>query len=153
MYDLLVKNGTIVNEEVCFKGNLYVKGEQIAAVALCDEVYEAERVIDAEGKLIFPGAVDAHMHIGERDADFEDVKTSTMAAAAGGVTTCIDMPLNLYSPSVLNADAVQLKKELLSSQSYVDFCMWGGFTPESLSRIEEMHSAGAISFKAFLSGG
>ncbi|MCD8090620.1 MAG: allantoinase AllB [Clostridiales bacterium] len=153
MYDLLVKNGKIVNEDSCFKGNLYVRGEKIAALTLCDEIYDAKRVIDAEGKLIFPGAVDAHMHIGERDADFEDVKTSTMAAAAGGVTTCIDMPLNLYSPSVLTGDGVMLKKELLKNQSYVDFCMWGGFTPESLPHIEEMHKTGVISFKAFLSGG
>ncbi len=153
MYDLLVKNGVVVNEDGCFNGNLYVKGEKIAAVTLCDEIYEAKRIIDAEGKLIFPGAVDAHMHIGEYEADFEDVKTSTMAAAAGGVTTCIDMPLNLYSPSVLNGEGVRLKKELLNSQSYVDFCIWGGFTPKSLPHIEEMHDAGAISFKAFLSGG
>lgn len=153
MFDLLVKNGVIVDEDRMYKGNIYVKEGKIAMITADCESCEADKVVDASNRLIFPGAVDVHMHIGEYNADFEDMQTSTMAAAAGGVTTCIDMPLNLYTPSVLTAEAVKLKKKLLSQESFVDFCVWGGLTPQSIDHLEEMHRAGAISFKAFLSGG
>lgn len=153
MYDLLIKNGMIVNEDSVIKGNIYIKNEKIAAITLPNVIFEAEKEIDAEGNLILPGAVDAHMHIGEYKADFEDMQTSTMAAAAGGVTTCIDMPLNLYSSSVLTAEAVELKKKLLAQESFTDFCVWGGLTPQSINNIDQMHEAGAVSFKCFLSGG
>ncbi|MGN1319179.1 MAG: allantoinase AllB [Lachnospirales bacterium] len=153
MYDLLIKNGNIVNDDLVFKGNIYVKNEKIAAITMADIIYDAKKEVEAEGKYIFPGVVDAHMHIGESDADFEDVKSSTKAAIAGGVTTCIDMPLNLCSPSVLNGEAVKLKKELLKREAYTDFCVWGGLTSENINNIEEMHKSGAISFKCFLSGG
>lgn len=153
MYDLAVKNGTIVDEVGLLEGNLYIKDGKIAAVTDTGSSFEAKETVDAKGKLIFPGAVDCHMHIGEYNAEFEDMQTSTMSAAAGGVTTCIDMPLNLYTPSVLNASAVNLKISQLSQESYVDFCVWGGLTPQSLDNLEEMHEAGAISFKSFLSGG
>lgn len=153
MYDLLIKNGTIVDEETMYSADIYIKDQKIAKISSGSECLEAEQEVDASGMLIFAGAVDGHMHIGEYQADFEDMQTSTMAAAAGGVTTCIDMPLNLYTPSVLTAEAVELKKQLLSEESYTDFCIWGGLTPASIPRLKDMHEAGAISFKSFLSAG
>lgn len=152
MYDLAVKNGKIVGEDGVFSGDLYCKNGKIAAIVQ-GETPEAARIVDAQRKLIFPGAVDCHMHIGEYGADFEDMQTSTAAAAAGGVTTCIDMPLNLYSPSVLTGAAVTKKIRLLSQESYVDFAVWGGLTPASIPHLREMHEAGAVSFKCFMSGG
>ena len=153
MFDLLVKNGRIVDDDRVYYGNIYVKDGKIALISERNIEFESADVVDACDKLILPGVVDAHMHIGEYNADFEDIQTSTMAAAAGGVTTCIDMPLNLYSPSVLTAEAVRLKKRLLSQESFVDFCVWGGLTPQSIENLNEMHKEGAISFKCFLSGG
>ena len=152
MYDLLIKNGTIVTAQGKYKADIKVDNEKILAIGLGFSE-DAKKVLDASGKLIFPGAVDAHFHIGEYDADFEDMKTSTMAAAAGGVTTGIDMPLNLYSPSVLTKEAVILKKQQLNEEPYVDFVMWGGITPASIPNIKEMHDAGAVSYKCFMSGG
>lgn len=73
--------------------------------------------------------------------------------ASGGVTTAVDMPLNLYTPSVLTKEAVQLKDRLLDQESYIDYVMWGGLTPDSISNLHEMKEAGAISFKCFMSGG
>lgn len=154
MFDLGIINGTVIGEDHIRKGNIYIRNGTIAALT-GEGIYlpDTRETVDARGKLIFPGAVDCHMHIGEYQADFEDMRSSTMAAAAGGVTTCIDMPLNLYSPSVLNARAVQHKIELLSRESCTDFCVWGGLTPRSIDRLEEMREAGAISFKCFLTGG
>lgn len=153
MFDLRIKDGTIVDENGMYSADIYVKDGKISMLCTGTERYEASTTEDASGKLIFAGAVDSHMHIGEYQADFEDMQTSTMAAAAGGVTTCIDMPLNLYTPSVLNAEAVALKKKLLLQESYVDFGIWGGLTPRSIPFLQDMHKSGAISFKAFLSGG
>ena len=134
MYDCMIKNGTIVSAEGMFDADIAVKNGKIAAIGkkLCGN---AKHNIDASGKLIFPGAVDAHFHIGEYHADFEDMRTSTMAAAAGGVTTAVDMPLNLYTPSVLTKEAVQLKDRLLNQESYIDYVMWGGLMPDSISKV------------------
>lgn len=134
MYDCMIKNGTIVSAESMFDADIAVKNGKIAAIGkkLCGN---AKHNIDASGKLIFPGAVDAHFHIGEYHADFEDMRTSTMAAAAGGVTTAVDMPLNLYTPSVLTKEAVQLKDRLLDQESYIDYVMWGGLMPDSISKV------------------
>lgn len=153
MFDLAVKNAMVVREDKVLNVDVYCRDGKIAAVTEPGAPFESVRTVDAKKKYLFPGAVDVHMHIGEYEADFEDMQTSTMAAAAGGVTTCVDMPLNLYSPSVLNAGAVQLKIERLSQETFVDFCVWGGLTPQSLPFLREMHEAGAISLKSFLSGG
>lgn len=153
MYDLVVKNGTIVDADRMYQSDVCVKDGKIAAIAMSGQELSAGEIVDAEGLYVFPGAVDAHMHIGEYQADFEDMQTSTMAAAAGGVTTCIDMPLNLYSASVVNADIFKKKQALLSSESYVDFCMWGALVPQNLDELKHLHEVGAVSFKSFLSGG
>lgn len=152
MYDLLIKDGTIVTANGKYKADIKVDNEKIVAIGH-DFCEDARKVLDASDKWIFPGAVDAHFHIGEYDADFEDMKTSTMAAAAGGVTTGIDMPLNLYSPSVLTKEAVVLKEHRLNEESYIDFVMWGGITPSSIPNLQEMHRAGTVSYKCFMSGG
>lgn len=152
MYDLLIKNGIIVTAGGMCQSDIAInKGKIISIRQTISEA--AKKIIDASGKLVFPGAVDAHFHIGEHEADFEDMKTSTMAAAAGGVTTGVDMPLNLYSPSVLTKEAILLKDKLLSEESYIDYVMWGGLTPASIKNLKEMHEAGAVSFKCFMSGG
>ncbi|WMJ86982.1 allantoinase AllB [Anaerocolumna sp. MB42-C2] len=157
MFDISIRNGNIVEEDRVYKGNIYIKDGKIVLISGCEEpvteVLSAALVMDAAGKLIFPGAVDAHMHIGEYQADFEDMQTSTMAAAAGGITTCIDMPLNLNSPSVLNPEIFKAKQERLSRESYVDFSMWGALVPQNLKELPGLNRAGAAAFKCFLSGG
>ena len=152
MYDLLIKHGNIVSSEAVYAADIGVQDGKIKAIGT-DLQEEAGRIIDASHRLIFPGAIDAHFHIGEYEADFEDMRTSTRAAAAGGVTTGIDMPLNLYSPSVLNRQALELKDRQLAEESYIDYVMWGGLTPASIPHLRDMHQAGAVSFKCFMSGG
>ncbi len=156
MYDVAIVNGRIVEEDRIISGNIYIRDGKIDVITTGDApliVTEITKVIDAKGMLLFPGIVDAHMHIGEFDADFEDMQTSTMAAAAGGVTTCIDMPLNLYTPSILNGDLMNEKKKLLNQESYVDYCLWGALVPQNLKELSGLNEAGAIAYKCFLSGG
>jgi len=106
--------------------------------------------VDARGLLVLPGGVDAHVH--SRDPGFpdkEDFGSLTAAAAAGGVTTVVDMPNTV--PAVENAAVFQEKVEIASSRAVVDFALWGLLS--SASRIDEVEGlldAGAVGLKAFL---
>lgn len=153
MFDVAIRNGTIIEENDRYEANIYIKGEKIVAITSKEEELEAEMIVDASDKLVFPGAIDAHMHIGEYQADFEDMRTSTKAAIAGGVTTCMDMPLNLYSPSVLNVEIFKEKKKLLENEAYTDFGIWGALVPQNIQLLNPLHKAGAVAFKCFLTGG
>lgn len=111
---------------------------------------EGVRIIDASGMYVLPGAIDVHVH--SRDPGFpkkEDFGTLTEAAAAGGVTTVIDMPNTV--PAVDAAGVLESKAALAHSKARVDFGMWAlvrsGTTPEEL---EGLAAAGAIGFKAYL---
>lgn len=152
MYDYAIINGTIVKSDYTYKGNIYIENGKIAALTDTEVLLDAKEVVDAAGKYVFPGGIDTHMHIGEYVADFEEMDTSTKAAIVGGMTCLIDMPLNLKTPSVLNGQILEEKKAHLLEKSYADFCLYGAFTPDSISAFEDMTKHGAIGFKSFLSG-
>lgn len=152
MFDLAIKNGMVVKSDQMILADVYIQDGKIRAICDHGSHMEAKEVKDASGMLLFPGAVDAHMHVGEYQADFEEMDTSTAAAAVGGVTCVIDMPLNLKSSSVLDGRIFQEKKAHLEEKSYTDFLMWGALVPENIDKLEEMHNLGAASFKSFLSG-
>ncbi|RLG39481.1 MAG: allantoinase AllB, partial [Thermoproteota archaeon] len=106
-------------------------------------------VLDARGMLVLPGVVDEHVHMREPGLEYKDDFThGTMAAAAGGVTTVIEMPNTL--PPVEDADKLRRKADLLSGKAYVDFALLGVLHDENLDELEGMLEAGAVGFKAFL---
>src|SRR3981189_1602251 len=87
---------------------------------------------------IFPGVIDAHVHFNEPGrTDWEGFFTGSSAAAAGGVTTVCDMPLNCHPPT-LDARALALKRSALMDQSLVDYALWGGVVPGSLDHLAEL---------------
>ncbi|HET7465204.1 MAG TPA: dihydroorotase family protein [Candidatus Dormibacteraeota bacterium] len=108
------------------------------------------KVIDVSGKWLLPGAIDVHVH--SRDPGFpekEDFGTLTAAAAAGGVTTVIDMPNTV--PAVDSAGVLEAKAALARSRARVDFGLWALVRSSSTSdQLRELASAGAIGFKAYL---
>lgn len=108
------------------------------------------RVIDASGMYVLPGAIDVHVH--SRDPGFpekEDFGTLTEAAAAGGVTTVVDMPNTV--PAVDNEAVLEAKAALARSRAKVDFGLWGLIRSTSTSeQLEAMAAAGAVGFKAYL---
>src|SRR5256885_8327236 len=108
------------------------------------------RVIDVSGMYVLPGAIDVHVH--SRDPGFpdkEDFGTLTSAAAAGGVTTVIDMPNTV--PAVDSAGALESKAALARSRSRVDFGLWALIrSTSSAEQLVELASAGAVGFKAYL---
>jgi allantoinase len=104
----------------------------------------------AEDEVLLPGLVDSHVHINEPGrTDWEGFATATLAAAAGGVTTVVDMPLNCLPPTI-DAAALAVKRAAARGQCQVDVGFWGGAVPGNAAAIRGLHDAGALGFKCFL---
>ncbi len=150
LYDLIIRNGTLVAPTGLQRADLAIADERI--VALEPEIAGGSREeIDAQGLHVFPGVIDAHVHFNEPGrTDWEGFSTGSRALAAGGTTAFFDMPLNAHPPT-LDAESFRLKHEAALASSYVDFALWGGLVPENLDRLEELAQCGVIGFKAFMS--
>jgi allantoinase len=109
-----------------------------------------ETVVLADDEVLLPGLVDTHVHVNEPGrTDWEGFASATRAAAAGGITTIIDMPLNSIPPTV-DAGALRVKRESAAGQIHVDVGFWGGAVPGSTHRMRELDEAGAFGYKVFL---
>lgn len=107
-------------------------------------------VIDAGKSVIMPGLVDSHVHMNEPGrTEWEGIETATRAAAAGGITTLVDMPLNSIPPTTTVA-ALKLKRESAKKTAYVDYGFWGGVIPGNERELEPLVDEGVLGFKAFL---
>ena len=110
----------------------------------------AEVVDFGEDTVLLPGLVDSHVHVNEPGrTEWEGFASATRAAAAGGVTTIIDMPLNSIPPTV-DVPALGLKRQVARDQVWVDVGFWGGAVPTNLSDLRGLHDAGVFGFKCFL---
>ena len=99
---------------------------------------------------VLPGLVDTHVHINEPGrTEWEGFTTATRAAAAGGVTTLVDMPLNSV-PATTSAEGLRAKIEAARGKCWVDVGFWGGVVPGNTSQIEPLVQAGVLGFKCFL---
>jgi allantoinase len=108
------------------------------------------RVAVPPGERLIPGLVDTHVHVNEPGrTEWEGFASATRAAAAGGVTTIIDMPLNSLPPTI-DPDALAIKRVAAAPQAVVDVGFWGGAVPGNLGRLRELHDAGTFGFKCFL---
>ncbi|WP_375433128.1 allantoinase AllB [uncultured Friedmanniella sp.] len=104
----------------------------------------------AEDEVLVPGLVDTHVHVNEPGrTEWEGFATATRAAAAGGVTTVLDMPLNSV-PATTSVDALAVKQAAAAGQCAVDVGFWAGAVPDSLGHLAELHEAGVFGFKCFL---
>jgi allantoinase len=128
-----------------------VKGEQIQAIVSPDQVpAENCRVHDFGGAAILPGLVDSHLHINDPGrAEWEGFETATRAAAAGGYTLLVDMPLNCL-PATTTVAALEAKRAAAQGRCRVDWAAWGGVVHDNQSDIEALATAGVRGFKCFL---
>ncbi len=150
MFDLLVRGGLIVGTERVYEGSIAVKDGKIAAIVAPGTDLEAENVIDATGKYIFPGGIDCHAHFNDPGFEWrEDYIHGTQSAAAGGITTIIDMPLQ-NEPALTTADLFTRKEELLKNKGVVDYAFWGGLVDNNVEELEGLYEAGVAGFKAFI---
>jgi allantoinase len=105
---------------------------------------------DCGDDALLPGLVDTHVHINEPGrTEWEGFATATRAAAAGGVTTLLDMPLNSLPPTV-DVAALEIKRKAAQEQCAVDVGFWGGAIPQNLAALRPLHEAGVYGFKCFL---
>ena len=149
MYDLVIENGAVVTSQGEFKGTLAIKSGKFAAI-FSDEAphVEARRYIDATGLIVMPGLVDTHVHCGHGTPERENFECISKAAAAGGITTIVDMPLS--EPSTVTFEAIENKKKVASSQTVVDYALYSGIIPNHIEDIKDTFDAGAQSYKVFM---
>ncbi len=128
-----------------------VRDGRIVAVAPYDaELVGTDELVLGDDEVLMPGLVDSHVHVNDPGrTEWEGFTTATRAAAAGGVTTIIDMPLNSIPPTC-DVPALELKRKTAQSQAYVDVGFWGGAIPGNLQQLRPLHEAGVFGFKCFL---
>ena len=147
--DLVIRGGTAILPTGQRHTDIAVTGGIISAIG--SEVKGGAEVIDATGLVVLPGVVDAHAHFNEPGrADWEGWEAGTRGAAAGGVTTVLEMPLNAHPPTT-TADAFDAKHAVAAKKALVDFGLWGGLVPENLSELPLLAARGVVGFKAFMS--
>ncbi|MEI8410493.1 MULTISPECIES: allantoinase AllB [unclassified Kribbella] len=139
---------TTAGEVACAVG---VRDGRIVAIAPYDAELDSTRELTlADDEVLMPGLVDSHVHVNDPGrTEWEGFTSATRAAAAGGVTTIIDMPLNSIPPTC-DVPALDLKRKTAASQAYVDVGFWGGAIPGNLAQLRPLHEAGVFGFKCFL---
>ncbi|MDQ7829938.1 MAG: allantoinase AllB [Armatimonadota bacterium] len=146
--DLVIRGGTVVTADGARRLAVAVQGETIAALDRDDAMPPAREVLDADGLYVLPGVIDTHTHLREPgNTDREDWETGTRAAAAGGVTTVLEMPT--ASPPVNAAGVLVTRAARVQPRAYVDFGLYGGASADNLADLLPLAEAGAVAFKTF----
>ena len=131
-------------------GVLLVDGERIRAIVRGGDLPAHTQVQDLDTAAILPGLVDSHVHINEPGrTEWEGFRTATRAAAAGGYTMLVDMPLNCL-PATTNVQALEAKRAAASGKCFVDWAAWGGVVSDNVREVEALARAGVRGFKCFL---
>jgi allantoinase len=140
----------VVTPEGVRPAAVHATGGVIELIAPYDDVPGSVPLIEAGDAVVLPGLVDTHVHVNEpgRTA-WEGFWSATRAAAAGGVTTIVDMPLNSVPPTTSVA-ALEAKRAAAAAKAHVDVGFWGGIVPGNLRELEPLVEAGALGCKAFL---
>jgi allantoinase len=148
----LIHDGTILTASAQFRGDIVMSGERIQTIALDASDIEADERIDATGMLVLPGGIDVHTHFREPDPNTkEGFATGSYAAAAGGITTVIEMPQ--ANPTTTTPDSFRAKRDQIVRTSIVDMALWGGIAGgenRDADAIHGMAAEGAAGFKSFM---
>lgn len=150
LYDKAFRARRLITPEGERPGLIGVLDGRIAAIEDIGTPLEAvERIDVADDEVLLPGLVDSHVHINDPGrTEWEGFDTATRAAAAGGVTTLIDMPLNSIPPTIDPA-ALDVKRSVASGRVHVDVGFWAGAVPGNADDLAALHEAGVFGFKSF----
>lgn len=149
VYDLVLRSRRTVLPDGERPAAVAVAGERIAVVGDYAEPIPARRTEDLRDLALLPGLVDTHVHVNEPGrTEWEGFATATRAAAAGGVTTLVDMPLNSLPP-VVDTAALTAKRAAAKGRTWVDVGFWGGAVPGNETERKALHDAGVFGFKCF----
>ncbi len=154
MTDSIFRGRRVVTPEGVRAATVHVRDGRIERVGAYDDVPEGAPVTDAGELAVMPGVVDTHVHINEPGrTEWEGFESATRAAAAGGVTTVVDMPLNSIPPTTTER-GVEAKRERLDGRVMIDVGLWGGALPENTTGdpkgLRKVLARGALGFKCFL---
>ncbi|MGV9375032.1 allantoinase AllB [Nonomuraea sp. NPDC003707] len=151
MIDLVIRSRRTVTPEGERAAAVAVRGEKIAGLYDYDAPLDAAEDIDLRDLVLLPGLVDTHVHVNEPGrTHWEGFGSATRAAAAGGVTTILDMPLNSLPPTV-NVAAFEAKLRAAEGQCHVDVGFWGGAVPGNVKDLAPLRERGVFGFKCFMS--
>jgi dihydroorotase len=147
--DLVLSGGRVVSSESDYRADVAIAGGRVVAVGAPHLMPPAQRLIDARGLHLLPGAIDSHVHFRSPGYEYkEDWETGTGAAARGGVTTVLEMPN--VNPPTGTIDALRLKQGIAARQAYVDYGIYGLFDEHNIDQLEALADAGVFGFKCFM---
>ena len=157
---LRIKNARIIENEQLKTVTIYVKNGKIKDITPGDNtLLPVEKEIDVKGNIVFPGFIDPHVHFDDPGfTEREDFETGTRSAAAGGITTIIDMPCTSIPP-VISGPNFDYKLNIVKPKAYVDFAFWGGVTPEQVESgeheksLKELKDRGIVGVKFYTVSG
>ncbi len=147
--DLNIHSGLIAGRDGNYKASLSIHVGKIVVIGDPGALPSSRQTIDADGLIVLPGVIDPHFH--SRVPGFperEDFRTATMTAAAGGITTLMDMPVSI--PPVNSVEIMQQKIELCENLACVDFCIIAAAGADNLGEIAGLSKEGSVGFKTFL---
>ncbi|MBK6045279.1 allantoinase AllB [Streptomyces sp. MBT55] len=149
---LVLRSTRVVTPDGTRPATIVVAGGTIDAVLPYDaHVPSSARLEDVGDHVVLPGLVDTHVHVNDPGrTEWEGFWTATRAAAAGGITTIVDMPLNSLPPTT-TVENLRVKQEVARTKAHVDVGFWGGALPDNVKDLRPLHDAGVFGFKCFLS--
>ena len=146
--ELVISGGTLVAPDGVRRGGLAIADGRIVAVGDDDDLPAGRERVDAGGLVVLPGVIDTHVHARDPSVDArEDFASATAAAAVGGITTILEMPIS--TPSVHDRATFEARAAIVGPKAHVDFGLYGGAAGDNLDTIEEQADAGAVAFKTF----
>ena len=147
-YDLALVNGSVLLPDGSLaQANVAAKDGKIAALA--DGQLDADEILDVAGLTVVPGLIDEHFHV-FMGYGWETYQGATTAAAKGGITTVIDMPLD--QPATLTAQLLEDKLATIAGECHVDYALFGGYLEEDPGELAAMGQAGVVALKLFTGG-
>lgn len=148
--DLIVRGRRVVTSEGERAAAIHVRSGVISAITAFDDLPKGSVVHEAHDFVVMPGIVDTHVHINEPGrTEWEGFSTATRAAAAGGITTLIEMPLNSI-PATTTAAGFREKQAAAAGKLWVDVGFWGGVVPGNGTELRPLWESGVFGFKCFL---
>ncbi|MDT5158542.1 MAG: allantoinase [Acidobacteriota bacterium] len=148
--DLCIRGQRVITPDSEGPAAVHIRDGRIAAVGSFEDVPENCSIVEAGDSVVLPGLVDSHVHVNEPGRTrWEGFATATRAAAAGGVTTIVDMPLNSVPPTT-TTEGLREKLDAARGQCRVDVAFWGGLVPGNLGALAQLYAGGVVGFKCFL---
>ena len=147
---LVIRSQRVVTPEGMRAASVHVDAGKIVRIGAWDDAPEGVHLTDAGASVVMPGVVDTHVHVNEPGrTEWEGFETATRAAAAGGVTTILDMPLNSI-PATTTVAALEAKRKAGRGKCAVNVEFIGGVVPGNSGELEGLRDAGVRAFKCFL---